>query len=425
MMKTKNRVILHIDMNAFYCSVHEAVEPEKYKGKSIAVAGSEELRKGVIVTSSYTARANGVKTGMLVSQGRKLDPNLIIIPPNFDLYRHYSREFMKIVYQFSPMIEEASIDECYLDISGSSQFGHPLEIAEKIQQQIKDQLGLPCSIGIGPNKLLAKMGSDMKKPNGITILRKREFPKLFWSKPTNALFGIGKRSAERLEKLGIKTIGELAQADEERLKKEFGILGAHLKNSANGVDHSPVVVETEANKSIGHTTTLPKDIRNLKEAYSVFLGLADQVTRRMRKQQLLSSTIQITIRYSDRKTITRSITIEQPTEEMNTVYKVACQLFDQFWNSEPVRLLGITLQNLRIKEETGIQLDIFNYQEQPKKESLNKIMDQLRDKYGENTIITAGMKGIESGERLRNTKARGTSLQKDYLKLNPIQKKDN
>ena len=420
----KNRVILHIDMNAFYCSVHEAAEPEKYKGKSIAVAGSEELRKGVIVTSSYSARAKGIKTGMLVSQGRKLDPNLIIIPPNFDLYRHYSREFMKIAYQFSPILEAASIDECYLDVSGSSQFGHPIEIAKKIQQMIKEQLGLPSSIGIGPNKLLAKMGSDMKKPNGITILRKREFPKLFWAKPTNTLFGIGKRLAERLEKLGIKTIGELAGTDDALLKKEFGVLGSHLKDSANGIDHTAVVVETEANKSVGHTTTLPKDIQHKQEAYSVFLGLADQVTRRMRKQQLLAATIQITIRYSDRKTITRSITLDQSTEEMKQVYKTACQLFDQFWNHQPVRLLGITLQNLRSKEDTGIQLDMFNYQEQPKKESLNKIMDQLRDKYGENTIITAGMKGIESGEKLRNTKARGTSLQKDYLKHNPIQNKD-
>lgn len=170
------RVILHVDMNAFYCSVHEAEEPELYKGRATAVAGSSELRKGVIVTCSYTARSRGISTGMVVHQAMKKCPDLIVIRPDFHLYRQYSRAFMQIAYSYTPQLEATSIDECYLDITGSKQFGTPVEIAEEIQRRIKDELGLPCSIGIAPNKLLAKMASDLKKPNGISILRMRTFP---------------------------------------------------------------------------------------------------------------------------------------------------------------------------------------------------------------------------------------------------------
>lgn len=398
----KHRVILHIDMNAFYCSVHEAVEPEKYGGKPTVVAGSEEQRRGVIVTASYVARKKGIRAGMLVHQAKRLEPELIVIKPNFDLYRRFSKEFLQIAYQYSPLMEPASIDECYLDITGSKQFGHPIEIAKEIQAKINDQLNLPCSIGIGPNKLLAKMASDMKKPLGITVLRIRDFPRLFWEKPTNSLFGIGGKLANKLDSIGIKTIGELAKADEGLLAKELGILGKQLKEKANGIDYSLVNSEAEKNKSIGHTTTLPQDIIEKGEANSIFLNLADQVARRLRKQKMLAKTIQITIRYSDRMTITRSITIDQPTENMNDIYHAACDLFNKYWSKKPVRLLGITLQNLTEKEEAGIQLDIFSYQNHTKKEELNKAVDMLRDKYGENMIIPAGMvvnKSVKSDEK--------------------------
>lgn len=414
--KKKRRIILHIDMNAFYCSVHEAVEPEKYKNKSIAVAGSVELRKGVIVTSSYVARNKGVKTGMLVGEAKKIDPNLIIIQPNFDLYRHYSKEFINIASKFSPLLEVASIDECYIDITGSSQFGSAIEIATQIQNQIKNELNLSCSIGIGPNKLLAKMGSDMKKPNGITILRIRDFPKLFWGKPTNNLFGIGQKTSEKLKKMHINTIGELAKSSKDKLERELGIYGVHIIEAANGIDNSPVKSIIEANKSIGHTTTLPKDINNCNDAYQVILNLVDQVARRLRKQGLIANTIQLTIRYSNRKTITRSLTLEEPTENNRDIYKKACKLFDNNWNKNSVRLLGVTLQNLSSKKLSGVQLDLFDYEEQIKNEKLNEIVDNIRDKYGETTVITAGMVNDPNAKKLLDHKSRGTSLQKDYLK---------
>jgi DNA polymerase IV len=411
------RVILHIDMNAFYCSCHEAVEPEKYKGKPLAVAGSVELRHGIIVTSSYAARSRGVKTGMQVREALRLCPELLILEPDFNLYRQFSKQFMKIAHSYSPLVEAMSIDECFIDITGSKQFGTPLDISGEIQRRIAEEIGLPCSIGVAPNKLLAKMGSDMKKPNGITVLRKRDVPKLLWNKPCANLYGIGNRTAERLGRLNIRTLGELAAAEEHFLIKEFGVLGSWLKRAANGIDESPVNPIREASKSIGHTTTLPFNFTEDDDIRRVFLNLADQVARRLRKQQLFASTVQITIRDPSMKTITRSVTMSGPTETADDVFREACSLFKKHWTTgKPVRLLGITLQNLKPRTETALQLDLFDYQEQPKKDKLNRTMDMLRDKFGEDAILTAGMLGNDPSTLIRNHKARGTSLQMDHLR---------
>ncbi|MGG1518350.1 DNA polymerase IV [Paenibacillus oryzisoli] len=419
----QGRVILHIDMNAFYCSVHEAVEPELYKGKPIAVAGSVELRRGIIVTSSYAARNLGIKTGMQVRQALKLCPDLILIRPDFDLYREFSRRFMQIAYSYSPLVESMSIDECFVDITGSKQFGTPLEIASQIQERIAMELRLPCSIGVAPNKLLAKMGSDMKKPNGISVIRLRDVPTVFWDKPCQYLYGIGRKTADKLTRLGILTLGQLAKADDALLLKHFGIIGAHLKLSANGIDHSLVNPEHEQSKSIGHTTTLPRDYTDRTEVHRVLLNLADQVARRLRRQELMTQTVVVTIRDPEMRTITRSLTLQSPTEHLDDIYRTACQLYDHHWEEgNPVRLLGVTLQSLSAREETYVQLDLFDYEKQPKKENLNRIMDGLRDKFGENAILTAGMLSNDPSAMIRNHKARGTSLQMDHLRNNPLHK---
>ncbi|MFM9278643.1 DNA polymerase IV [Paenibacillus jiagnxiensis] len=410
------RVILHVDMNAFYCSVHAAEEPHKYKGRPTAVAGSSELRKGVIVTCSYEARKLGISTGMVVNQALRICPSLIIIQPNFHLYRRYSKAFMQIAYSYTPMLEATSIDECYLDITGSKQFGTPVEIAEDIQRRIAEELSLPCSVGIAPNKLLAKMGSDMKKPNGISILRLRDVPKVLWPLPCAQLFGIGRKTAARLQQLNIRTIGQLAQANEQHLIEHFGVNGSWMKLAANGISHSPVQTEREPNKSIGHTTTLPQDVNKAEDVRRILLNISDQVARRLRRQKMLAGGVQITIRTPEMKTFTRSQMLKNPTEDAELIYKEACELYRRHWSEEkPVRLLGITLQQLVPKEEAAVQLDLFDYEKQPKKESLIKAMDALRDKFGENAVLTAGMLGDDPSVLLRNNKLRGTSLQKDNL----------
>ncbi|MFD2671847.1 DNA polymerase IV [Marinicrinis sediminis] len=413
----KGRVILHIDMNAFYCSVHEAEEPEQYRGKPCAVSGSIEQRKGIIVTSSYAARKQGVRTGMRVRDALKRCPDLLLIRPDFHLYRAYSKRFMKMVYAYTPLVEPISIDECFADITGSRQFGSPLEIARALQQRIRTELGLPCSIGIAPNKLLAKMGSDMKKPMGLTILRKRDVPRLLWQEPCASLYGIGAKTAAKLDKLNIRTLGELAKTDPQWLHKQMGVLGPALIQAANGVDDAPVRSEREAAKSIGHTTTLPADISAMSDVRRVFLNLADQVSRRLRRQKMMAHTIQITIREPDMKTYTRSMTLPIPTEDEQHIYQEAVALYSRHWAElKPVRLLGITLQQLIPKEEAAVQLDLFEYEQFPRKEALHETLDQLRDKFGESSILTAGMLSDDPSALIRNHKVRGTSLQKDFFK---------
>ncbi|MWC28926.1 DNA polymerase IV [Paenibacillus sp. MMS18-CY102] len=410
----KGRVILHLDMNAFYCSVHEAEDPHQYAGQPTAVAGSVELRKGIIVTCSYAARSKGVRTGMTVKQAMRLCPELMLIRPDFELYRQYSRGFMTIANQYTPLVEATSIDECYLDITGSKQFGSPLDIAQEIQRRIRTEWSLPCSIGVAPNKLLAKMASDMHKPNGLTILRIRDVPSLLWDKPCDTLFGIGRKTAEKLRKLNIMTIGQLAATEETLLVRQFGVYGHWMKAAAHGLDDSPVKEGRERNKSIGHTTTLPADLTKREDAHRVLLNLADQTGRRLRRQQMMAKVVQVTIRRPDMSTIQRSATLDVPTETADIFYREACRLFDANWmEPEPVRLLGVTLQQLSRKVDTAVQLDLFNYEEQPRKEALTRAMDALRDKFGESAVLTAGMLGDDPSALIRNKRIRGTSLQTD------------
>lgn len=410
----KGRVIIHLDMNAFYCSVHEAEEPEYYKDKPSAVSGSVEQRKGIIVTCSYAARKRGIKTGMAVKQAVRLCPELLLIKPDFNLYRKYSRGFMSIARQFTPLVEPVSIDECYMDITGSKLLGTPLEIAESLQQRIKSEWQLPCSIGLAPNKLLAKMASDMKKPMGLTVLRLRDVPNLLWDKPCGMLFGIGGKTADKLAKMNIHTIGQLANTDETLLIKQFGVMGAWMKSAAHGIDHSVVNPNREQSKSIGHTTTLPSDLTEQNDVFRVLLNLSDQTARRLRRQKLVASTVQITIRRPDMSTITRSHTLNAPTQTTEQINQEARKLFLRHWKlGEPIRLLGVTLQNLSPADGTAVQLDLFSYEEQPRKEALTKAMDALRDRFGEDAVLTAGMLGDDPSTLIRNKRIRGTSLQKD------------
>ena len=386
------RVILHIDMNAFYCSVHAAAEPEKYRDKPTAVAGDAERRRGVVVTSSYEARARGVRTGMTVREALRACPELILIRPDFRLYQTYSRAFLAIAGDYTPLVEAVSIDECYLDVTGSGRFGTPLKIAEEIRRRVKEELSLPCSVGIAPNKLLAKMASDMRKPDAITVLRRRDVPRLLWDKPCQTLHGIGPRTAEKLKRLNIRTIGELAAADERLLVARFGVYGAWMKRAAHGFDDSPVRPQREAAKSVGHATTLPRDLTTSREWRRVLLQLADQTTRRLRKQGMLCRVVQIAIRDPSMRTITRAETLDAPTDMAGDVFRAACRLMDRHWaEGKPVRLLGVTLQGLSPREETPVQLDLFRYRETPRREKLAAVMDRLRDKYGEDALLTAGM----------------------------------
>ncbi len=415
MYPKKGRVILHVDMNSFYASVEMAHDPS-LKGKPLAIAGNAEERKGIIVTSSYEARAKGVKTTMQLWEAKKLCPQLIVKRPNFSRYRAASLRMFEILSKYSALVQPVSIDEGYLDITGSSHLGAPLEIARQIQEEIKGTLDLPCSIGIAPNKFLAKMASDMKKPMGITVLRKRDVPKVLWPMKVEEMYGIGNRTGAKLNGIGIRLIGDLAKADEYQLKQLLGINGVRLKSRANGIDHSAVDPDAVTEfKSIGNSTTLPEDTTDPAVIYKTIRNLSSSVARRMARKQVVSSNIQIMIRYHDRKTVTRSRKLETTVVKEEEIADQAIRLLDEHWNERPIRLLGVTAQDLAEKAEAYKQLDLFSYEKEAKDEPLYNAMNKLQDKYGKPVV----RRGLDPGAARKpadeDNPHKGTSFNKDFL----------
>lgn len=409
------RVIFHVDMNSFYASVEIAYDPS-LKGKPVAIAGNAKERRGIIVTSSYEARAKGVRTTMPIWEAKKLCPKLIVMEPNFDRYRKASLQIFQLLREYTYLVEPVSIDEGYVDISDCHQLGTPVSIAETIQKRLLNELDLPSSIGIAPNKFLAKMGSDMKKPLGITVIRKREIEKVLWLLKIAEMHGIGKKTAEKLNKIRIMTIGDLANADLGKLKARLGVNGEKLYERANGIDKRLVDPEAVYEfKSIGNSTTLPADTKNIDKIKLVLINLADSVARRMSRKKVCAETIQITIRYSDRKTVTRSQTILNPMESQGEIYQLGLLLFSKHWSGEPIRLLGITAQQLIEKKQAYKQLDLFNYQKDAKQYELTKIVNQLRDRFGENALLKGSQLTANQEDRLTDKKKRGTSLEKDFF----------
>ncbi|MFJ7847479.1 DNA polymerase IV [Peribacillus sp. NPDC097206] len=408
-MYPKNgKVILHVDMNSFYASVEMSYD-ESLKGKPLAIAGNVEERRGIIVTCSYEARKYGVKTTMPIWQAKKLCPQLIIKKPNFERYRKASLAIFEVLRQYTEIVEPVSIDEGYLDISECAEWGSPLEIAKSIQERIYNTMDLPCSIGIAPNKFLAKTASDMKKPMGITVLRKRDVPKVLWPLQVVEMHGIGGKTAEKLQTIGIQTIGDLAKANETQLKQLLGINGIRLKERANGMDSR--LVDPEAifdHKSIGNSTTLPKDTTNQRELVGVLEKLSEKVAVRLKNKRLLGQKIGVTIRYKDWRTITRSKMVSNPFFEKTDISDWATELFLKNWNGEAIRLLGVTAYDVIEKESAFKQLDIFSFEEDADKEPLYEVMEHLQNKYGENII----KKGLTLKERSIGT---NTSFSKDFF----------
>ncbi|UOR12373.1 DNA polymerase IV [Halobacillus amylolyticus] len=400
------RVIFHVDMNSFYASVEMAFDPS-LKGKPLAIAGNPEERRGIVVTSSYEARKYGVKTTMPVGEAKRLCKNLIVMSPTFERYRAASREMFKILADVTDTVQPVSIDEGYMDITACHEQGSPPEIAERIQSRIKDELDLPCSIGIAPNKFLAKMASDMKKPMGITILRKRDLQHKLWPLPIEEMYGVGEKTASKLRNIGVETIGDLAEHPVLDLKRVLGINGERLQSRANGIDEKPVDPEAVHEfKSIGTSTTLPHDTTDEAEVRQVLRKLAAKVEARMKNKGVLAQNVQLMIRYHDRKTVTRSRQLSDFIGTADELFQAAFQQFDEHWNQQPIRLLGITAQDLAEKNELTQQLDLFNYQQYAEKEKLYHVIDTLTEKYGQNPF-----------QKLKNPSDAKitTSFQKDFL----------
>lgn len=378
------KTILLIDMDSFFASVEQQSNPA-LRGKPIAVTGSG--KRTIITTASYEARAFGVKTGMNMWEARKLCPHLIFVTGNNEKYAHTCAGLTDIYSRYTPLVEVYSIDEAFLDITGSERlFGTPLETGNAIKSEIKERFGLNSTIGIAPNKLIAKLASDLSKPDGLLHVRPEDIPALLEKLPVKELWGIGKKTAYKLNALGIYTCGELGRAPASLLRNHFGITGEHLKMMGMGIYSSEVECEKQEVKSISHSMTLPHDIWRLKDIDAYMLKLSEMVGRRARKHRLEGNIINIVIRYKSFETFSRQKNIKTGTNDTHAIHNTAMKIINGLKLKEPVRLLGTGLSGLRNSGNPG-QLPLLR--EYAKKDALLKVMDNINDRYGDSTISWA------------------------------------
>lgn len=402
------RVIFHIDMNSFYASVEQSHDPS-LKGKALAIAGNPKERRGIIVTCSYEARAHGIYTTMQVHEAKRKYPALLLLPPNFERYRAASKAMFDILRSYTQQVEPVSIDEAYLDVTDLLDERTAPGLAEELQQRIKAELDLPCSIGIAPNKFLAKTASDMKKPMGITILRKRDIQQLLWPLPVIDMHGIGDSTAEKLKKLKILTIGDLATANPGLIKERMGKNGIRLQDRANGIDSREVDPDSIYDtKSVGTSTTLPIDETDEENLRKIFRQLSDKVAKRLEAKELAGPTVSIQTRSADWQNRTRSVTLKNTVWKAEDINRNAWHLFMKHWNGEPLRLVGVTVSNVVDKGEMTEQLSLFNFQEHAKDEPILDLMSKLEKKFGKSVLS----KGAKLKKANFDSK---TSFSKDFL----------
>ena len=383
------RSIIHVDMNAFYASCHQAQNPA-WQGKPLLVAGDPQKRHGIILTASYEARKFGIKTAIPVWQAKKLCPCAIFVPPDHSLYISYSKKIFAIFREYTPLVEPFSVDEAWLDVTGSKRlFGSAEEIGRLLQRRIAEELNIPCSVGIAANKFLAKMASERQKPRGFTVLHHKDIPSVLWSLPVEEMVGVGRKTAPVLKEMGIETIGQLAAMPERLLASRFGIMGEILSQLAKGNDDSPVDPHAfDTAKSVGHSITLPRDINSPEEVARVLLALSERVGRRLRKGGYMGRTITLTVKDQNFVSSTRSYTLQEATCLTKVIYRTALQLYQtRFETWRKVRLLGIAISKLQLRED-ACQLT-FWADEAERLNRLTKTADMLKDRFGETILRPA------------------------------------
>ncbi|WP_026477385.1 DNA polymerase IV [Alkaliphilus transvaalensis] len=385
------KVIFLVDMNAFFISC-EMTRYSHLIGKPAAVAGDPKKRTGIILAANYEARNFGVKTAMVLHRALELCPDLLLVPPDHQFYQKKSNEVMEILSNYTPVVEKNSIDEAWLDMTGTEGlFGPPTKAAEKIMNDLKDQLGLWCSVGISENKFLSKMASEFKKPLGITELWRKDMKKKMWPLPINMMYGVGEKTATRLNRMGIKTIGDLALFDRNYLIKNLGKSGLDLYEKANGIDPSPIVANSpEEIKSIGRSTTLSEDTSDLETLKDILMELSEDVGITARKHQKKGRTVQITLKFSDFQVITRQTPVA-PTCFTKEIYRAGYQLLkSNLKDAKKVRLIGITLGGFDDYDQLE-QLSFFDTTKNTKHEKIDEVMDKIRGKYGFKKINRASL----------------------------------
>jgi DNA polymerase-4 len=377
-------MIMHIDMNAFFAGVEQSVNPA-LRGKPIGVIGSG--KRTVVTTASYEARAFGVRTGMTVYEAHKLCPQIILVVGNNQRYTDTCTKLVELYHSYTPLVEVYSIDECFLDMVGAKKNIEELRpVALAIKKAIVSRFKLTCSIGIAPNKLVAKLASDMEKPDGLVLIRPADIPRVMERLPVEDLCGIGRKMREHLFYMGITTCGELARTPVERLKKRFGVVGEYLHHMALGEDTSPVVTvdQTPADKSVGHSMTIDHDVADRDEMETCLLQLSEKVGRRMRKNHFTGRTVALTVRYTDFTSFTKRKSIPEFLYNGYDIYLVAREILLGTDLKMPVRLLGVSVANLA---QDVLQLPLL--EDEQKKIKATDALDAINNKYGEFTVTRA------------------------------------
>ncbi|MBQ7766652.1 MAG: DNA polymerase IV [Lachnospiraceae bacterium] len=390
-----DRVIFHIDVNNAFLSweaVHrleQGISGPDLRTIACAVGGDIEKRHGVILAKSMEAKKYKVQTGEPITDALKKCPNLLIIPPTHSIYGKYSEAFMNILHKYSDKVEQVSVDEAFMDMTGMEKlFGAPLEAAARIQSEIYDSLGFTVNVGISSCKILAKMASDFEKPNKIHTLFLNEIKTKMWPLPVGDLFSVGKASAKKLNSMGIMTIGELAQTEPEILRSHLKKHGECIWRFANGLDESLVEPVPAENKGYGNSTTLPADVTESAEAKKILLSLAEKVGRRLREDDARIEVVSVGIRFYDLSNISHQMVLSSPTNITAEIHSAACRLFDEMWDGTPIRLLAV--QTGRVSHgESNRQLSLFDNTDYEKLEKLDKAIDDIRKKYGSDAVCRA------------------------------------
>ncbi len=386
------RIILHSDLNNFFASV-EAVKNPALQGKAFAVAGDPDKRHGIILAKSQQAKKYGITTGEAIWQAKQKCPSLVVVKPDMKAYHYYSKLVQNIYQRYTDQIEPFGIDESWLDVTGSTRlFGCGPKIAYEIRKQVREELGMTVSIGVSYNKIFAKLGSDLNKPDATTVISKENFKQLVHPLSVSNLLFVGRSTREKLHQYGIYTIGQLAATDPSFLKNLLGKMGVMLHQYAIGAEAaSALLTETQSVKSVSNSVTAPQDLLTFEEVRIQILMLAEHVASRMRSQQLHGALVSLYVRDNRFNSISRQQPLPIPTNNAMEIAQTAITLFQEHYDlSKPVRCIGIGVSRLQ-PDDGNIQLTLWDTnQKRLDDRSLDHAVDHLRDRYGFNCIVRAG-----------------------------------
>ena len=384
-----SKIIFHIDMNCFYASC-EIAQNEDLIGKPVVIAHNDPFQRSIIVSPSYEARKFGIKATMRINEAFQLCKNIIVVEPNYELYSYYSNLFKEYLLKITSNVEMASIDEAFLDVTSICKGADAIDLAYKIQKEIYELYKLPTSIGIAPNKLLAKMASDMKKPMGVTVLRKREIDKYMWPLPISDLLGVGKKTLLKMKELNINTIGDLANfKDIELLKKELGRANAlGLYSRSHGIDNSNIETEETKASSVSSAHTFYLDTYDEKIIRDMIKVLSNSISHRLEEDEKICQTIGVQFRYSNGYTFSRSKGLTNPTNNSYEIYKNAIDVFEDYYDSSMgIRLIGVFANRLINDAQQIKQISIFDdFEKIDQDEQINNLVKSVNKIFGEGSI---------------------------------------